>query len=729
MPLNFNVDPYYDDFDAAKNYHRILFKPGYAVQARELTQAQTILQNQVTSFADNIFKQNSPVTGGQITTNFNCYYIKLQTTYNGATIDVDQFKNQLIQNATGSIVAQVIASIAATGGDPPTLIVTYKTGTQFTNNNVIYCPYSNYSAQTTTLDSTGLSSVASIAQGVFYVNGIFVQISETTIPVDKYDSTPSKRIGLNITETIVDYIDDSALLDPAVNASNFQAPGADRYTISLALETRPLDFGDDDGFIELVRVSNGNIQKLVDSSVYNVIDDYFAKRDYETNGDYIVNDFKLTPKTNTINSSVYTLSVGKGLAYVHGYRVDSLVSTDITTNRARTSSSANNTAIVMDYGSYFYVDTVNGANGSFFDTTTYGAIDLHCVSLANVAVVNAAAYGATVVASGNVRSLVYSSDSTTANSYVYKMYVSDLQNASPSANAMAATANTIQLPSYFSQVNNAYAGVGISINKGINSGDFRTIVSYNGSTRTATLNQNWTVTPDTTSVFSLNFAIKDVETIVTAEKSSYPATINGFANINTASRANTVSTGDTVLVNPVVPELLFNVGNPYVSSLSGTSYTTEVLFRNVPFNSGSYSLDLSAFGTSMTHFGSASSAVGSDLVKQNFTVIVTTKGTNSINVGDLLSFTTGTRSVSLNSTKRIATLTAPDLTNTFTADIIAKVYVNNADDNGYILKSKTLITADTTVVNSSNTQVATYTLLTIIQQHQKAKFTFKMLVW
>ena len=711
MPLNFNVDPYYDDFDTAKNYHRILFKPGYAVQARELTQAQTILQNQVTSFADNIFKQNSPVTGGQVTTNFNCSYIKLQTTYNGATIDIDQFKNRLIQNATGSIVAQVVASIASSGGDPPTLIVTYKTGTQFTDNDVIYCPSTNYSAQAISLSSTGLSSIASIAQGVFYVNGIFVSVAETTIPIDQFNNTPSKRIGLNITETITDYINDSSLLDPAVNASNFQAPGADRYTLYLSLETRPLDFGDDDGFIELIRVIGGNIQKLVDGSVYNVIDDYFAKRDYETNGDYIVNDFKLTPKANTLNSSVYTMSVGKGLAYVHGYRVDSQVPTDITTNRARSTASANNTAIVMDYGSYFYVDTVNGASGSFFDTTTYGAIDLHCASLANVAVVNAAAYGATVVASGNVRSLVYSSDSITANSYVYKMYVSDLQLSAPSANAVTATSNTIQLPSYFSQINNVYAGVGISINKGTDAGDRRTIVSYNGSTRIATVNQNWTSTPDTTSVFSLNFDIKDVETIITAGKSSYPATINGFANINIASRTNAVSTGDTVLVNPVVPELLFSVGNPYVSSLSGTSYTTEVLYRNVQFNAGSYNLDLSGFGTSMTHFGSASSAVSSDLVKQNFTVIVVTKGTNSINVGDLLSFTTGTRSVSLNSTKRIATLTAPDLTNTFTADIIVKTFVNNADDSSYILKSKTLITANTTIVNSSNTQVATYTFV------------------
>jgi len=710
MPLNFNVDPYYDDFDAAKNYHRILFKPGYAVQARELTQAQTILQNQVTSFADNIFKQNSPVTGGQVTTNFNCSYIKLQTTYNGATVDIDQLKNRLIQNATGSIVAQVVAALPATGGDPPTLIVTYKTGTQFTDNDLIYCPSTNYSAQAISLLSTGLSSVASIAQGVFYVNGIFVSVAETTIPVDKYNNTPSKRIGLNITETITDYINDSTLLDPAVNASNFQAPGADRYTIYLSLETRPLDFGDDDGFIELVRVTNGNIQKLVDGSVYNVIDDYFAKRDYETNGDYIVNDFKLTPKANVLNSAVYTMSVGKGLAYVHGYRVDSQVPTDITTNRARTSASANNTAIVMDYGSYFYVDTVNGANGSFFDTTTYGAIDLHCVSFGAVSVANAAAYGATVVASGNVRSLVYSSDSTTANSYVYKMYVSDLQMAAPSANAVTATTNSITFPSYFSQINNAYNGVGISINKGTDAGDFRTIVAYNGTTRVATLNQNWTVTPDTTSVFSLNFAVKDVESVMTAGKSSYPATINGFASINTASRANTVSTGDAVLINPVVPELLFNVGNPYVSGLTGTSYTTQVLFRDVQFSAGSYILDLSTFGTSMTHFGSAGLAVGSDLVKQNFTVIVTNKGTNSINVGDLLSFTTGSRSITLSSNKLSATLTAPDLSNTFRASIVVKTFVNNADD-AKILKSKTLINANTTVVNSSNTQVATYTFV------------------
>ena len=80
MALNFNVDPYYDDFNDSNNFHRILFKPGVAVQARELTQAQSILQDQITKFADNIFRQNSPVTGGQVTTNFNCHYVKLKAT-------------------------------------------------------------------------------------------------------------------------------------------------------------------------------------------------------------------------------------------------------------------------------------------------------------------------------------------------------------------------------------------------------------------------------------------------------------------------------------------------------------------------------------------------------------------------------------------------------------------------------------------------------------------------
>ena len=68
-PTLFNVSPYYDDFDEDKNFHRLLFKPGYAVQARELTQIQTVLQNQIERFGNHIFKEGSRVYGSEIVAN------------------------------------------------------------------------------------------------------------------------------------------------------------------------------------------------------------------------------------------------------------------------------------------------------------------------------------------------------------------------------------------------------------------------------------------------------------------------------------------------------------------------------------------------------------------------------------------------------------------------------------------------------------------------------------
>ena len=42
---NLNTSPYYDDFDQSKNFYKVLFKPGFPVQARELTSSQSISQD------------------------------------------------------------------------------------------------------------------------------------------------------------------------------------------------------------------------------------------------------------------------------------------------------------------------------------------------------------------------------------------------------------------------------------------------------------------------------------------------------------------------------------------------------------------------------------------------------------------------------------------------------------------------------------------------------------
>jgi hypothetical protein len=165
--LNFNVDPYYDDFDPNKNYHRILFRPGRAVQARELTQSQTILQDQITKFANHIFKQNTPVTGGQVTINNQSIYIKLNNTFNDNDVVASEFLNQVITDSTGTIFAKVVAVEESTSADPPTLYVTYLSGRQFSASDVIITTASSVSAQIAPSNFTGFATTASIAEGVY----------------------------------------------------------------------------------------------------------------------------------------------------------------------------------------------------------------------------------------------------------------------------------------------------------------------------------------------------------------------------------------------------------------------------------------------------------------------------------------------------------------------------------------------------------------------------------
>jgi hypothetical protein len=77
LDTNFNVTPYFDDYDEDKNFHRILFRPAVPIQARELTQLQTILQNQVERFGDNIYKQGTIIKGCTFSYDYNYSYIKI----------------------------------------------------------------------------------------------------------------------------------------------------------------------------------------------------------------------------------------------------------------------------------------------------------------------------------------------------------------------------------------------------------------------------------------------------------------------------------------------------------------------------------------------------------------------------------------------------------------------------------------------------------------------------
>src|SRR6056300_415855 len=111
---------YKDDFADSSGYHKILFNAGKALQARELTQLQTILQNQIQRFGDNIFKEGAVVKPGGANTNPKYEFIKLDTSTNVLPADTDSLVGTTFVGATSSIQAKVLEVLVAANGDPDT---------------------------------------------------------------------------------------------------------------------------------------------------------------------------------------------------------------------------------------------------------------------------------------------------------------------------------------------------------------------------------------------------------------------------------------------------------------------------------------------------------------------------------------------------------------------------------------------------------------------------------
>ena len=96
MPLqtNLNVSPYFDDFQADNDFAKVLFKPGYPVQARELTTLQSILQNQIERFGKHFFKEVAKVIPGNIGYNQLYYGVQLNNNFQG--VPVSAYADQLV---------------------------------------------------------------------------------------------------------------------------------------------------------------------------------------------------------------------------------------------------------------------------------------------------------------------------------------------------------------------------------------------------------------------------------------------------------------------------------------------------------------------------------------------------------------------------------------------------------------------------------------------------------
>ena len=127
-----NVSPYYDDFAEDKSFHRVLFKPSAAIQARELTQLQSILQNQIERFGSHMFKEGSIILGAR--TNYDNQYFGVRvedTNPNGSGVSAtESFRadsvGKFYKGLTSGVIGKVVNTSQKTTDDPLTLHVKYQ---------------------------------------------------------------------------------------------------------------------------------------------------------------------------------------------------------------------------------------------------------------------------------------------------------------------------------------------------------------------------------------------------------------------------------------------------------------------------------------------------------------------------------------------------------------------------------------------------------------------------
>ena len=353
MPIStFNQAPYFDDYNVEdkndnnktvvdKNYLRILFQPGFAVQTRELNQLQSSLQNQIEQLGNHFFTEGSAIFGDDKPIfNDGLHYVDIIPNSAAPTglVDLLKLQGKITDIGTEATVVNVEA-FTENNVDKIRLYVTYDQGGEFEvpdaddglnsplGNDALYFVEGEYVDSLNTvnefaghvgiIDATGYGFSFSIRENVYYTNGSFVHFPDTSLFLRKAEGEIVKsELRFIVSENKVNSTQDSTLLDNANGSSNFSAPGADRYQIVLrpiivvpndenGVALRNLNGGanstivflEDDSNIgvtkRLLTVGEGGV-KEESTNAFNDFDKKAAKRTAEESGNYVLQPFRIT---------------------------------------------------------------------------------------------------------------------------------------------------------------------------------------------------------------------------------------------------------------------------------------------------------------------------------------------------------------------------------------------------------------------------------------------------
>ena len=477
--INLNVSPYFDDFDEKKGYQRVLFKPGTPIQARELTTLQSILQNQVEKFGKHFFKEGSVVIPGQIGYDSEYYFVQIDDAHLGIPVStyIDKFIGKSIKGEVSGVTAVVENYITNTESEKNnyTLYVKYSSSsdTNFTlktfvdGENLISLEDVDYAlssirantsfATSIISGSVGTGSAAKIEEGIYFIRGFFITVPKQVAILDQYTNNPTYRVGLLIDEEIAvasnNYND---LFDNAQGFSNYAAPGADRLKITTSLIKKEIDDFDDQDFVELMHIKDGQIIKFANKTNYSLIRDELARRTYDESGDYYVKPFDIqikeslndrlgnngifysnqkTKQGNVPTSDLACISISPGKAYVRGYEIETISNTIIDLEKPRTTETAQNESIPFNIGRKILLNNVFGSIAVGLTTQ----INLYDTRTATPGTASGTKIGVARLYDLKLKNAEYSNASTQFESFLYDVqtYVVLTINTSLTQNAPA----------------------------------------------------------------------------------------------------------------------------------------------------------------------------------------------------------------------------------------------------------------------------------------------------
>jgi hypothetical protein len=449
MPLNtdLNVSPYFDDYDDAKSYHRVLFRPSVAVQARELTQSQSILQSQIEKFGNWAFNNGDIVQGCEINDLPRVAYLRLADLQaNGSLYDVTAFVNCVANSTTSNLQARVILSSAGLVNTYPNTTIVYlnylNSGTDhsavFSNTeqvtfykvsasgNTVLAVVNAYSNSSSNVSSTGNAHGISIGAGVIFINGNFVNVPNQTYGiVNAYGTNAGNNVvGFSVIETIVTENQDPSLNDNALGYPNENAPGAHRLKMTPTLVSLdPTTVASVNAFNAIATYNNNSlVHKVVQTDLHSVVGDAVATTVKDEAGNFVISPFSVDTVSKTSNANFMSARVSPGYGYASGYPINLLKTAYVDVRRGTDIAQALTQQITTSYGSYVQVQEVAGS----FDFNNYQTVYLY--DTVQQAVTNhywgsKPSPAGTLIGSAQIRNFEYSTGLQGTNTAIYNAYL------------------------------------------------------------------------------------------------------------------------------------------------------------------------------------------------------------------------------------------------------------------------------------------------------------------